>query len=540
MADVIKPTAKFLATSPQESSRSIDLRGARPAPRAAATRFLRGETAVVWLAVLLAGAAHFTLIWNHFFRDVPYLFDASWYGDLVYRSSPVLENPPSVVFALIGPIFYSTHFSPGLWLMSLPSWLLPVSMPVWLAVVEAVKHAAIPLVVWLIVRRLRAGAAPEPEAGAAGLNAGATALIVLLAAFNGVLLACNVFPHFETWFVPLALGFLLALHRGKLVLAGACMAGAVSIREDMGFHLCGLLLVMAVIRGWRPWTIPGEPEIRRWVGFAAAGFAASVAGLLIMRLGFPGDRAFARVYLGEPALSHVNATMLAERLRLYWDERAYLWAPALVCGLWAAWRRSWWPLIGYIAFVPWALLHVLAASVYAGALASYYGFPYALALLWPLAGALFFARRERAGPTLGWAAAVILVSIAAFPRGNDLGRAAAAMRSPELGTRAPIEALVAHLTDAYAQGAGVSVCDAVAAQAPRAFSNRNLFFQDEREVQIVAYYSNGRQVREAMDVGGDMPFRHRVVGTPIIVASVVPLDWPWLATETWTQGESSL
>jgi hypothetical protein len=496
------------------------------------TRVFRGETVLVWVAVLLAGAAHFSLIWNHFYREVPYLFDAGWYGALVHRNGPVLENPPAVVFAAIGPLFYATHFSPGLWILSLPSWLLPVSMPVWLGVVEALKHVAITLVVWALLRALRGGAAPENDAAGRGLAIVGGAVILLLASFNGVLLACNVFPHFETWLVPLGLGFLLALHRGRTLVAWACLLAAVSIREDMGFHLCGLLLVMAVIRGWRPCTIPGrDPELRRWLGFAAAGFALSVIGLLVMRLGFPGDRAFARVYLGEPPLVHLDAEMLAGRLRLYFDERAYLWAPALVCGLWAAWRRTWWPLVGYLAFVPWTLLHFFAASVYAGALASYYGFPYALALLWPLAGALFFARRERAAPTLGWMAAVVVVSIAAFPRGNDLGRAVERMRAPELGTRAPLEALVAQLADASGRGEIVSVCDGVAAQAPRRFTARNLFHQAEGSPRIVAYYANGRQVKDAEDHAAALPYRQRLIGTSVVVASAEPLAWAWLAGE---------
>ncbi len=517
-------------------SRAIGVASSARGPGARPGLFL------LWVAMAIAGAAHFALIWNHFYRGVPYLFDAGWYGALAHRNGPVLENPSAVVFGAIGERFYATHFSPGLWLLSLPSWLLPVSMPVWLGVLEGVKHAAIAGVVWLLVRELRTAGAAERRAsdgaGAAWAAGAAGAALVLLAAFNGVLLACNVFPHFETWLVPLGLGFLLALHRGHMPAAWVCLAGAVSIREDMGFHLCGLLLVMAVLRGWRPWTAPREAETKRWLGFAAAGFAASVAALLIMRLGFPGDRAFARVYLGEPLFAHIDGEMLAGRLRLYWEERAYLWAPALVCGAWAAWRRSWWPLAGYLAFVPWALLHVLAASVYAGALASYYGFPYALALLWPLAGALYFARGERAGPTLGWAAALVLVSILAFARGNDLGAAVDRMRAPALGTREPIETVVRHLAEAVERSGPVVVCDAVAAQAPRLFDRTNLFHQAEGEPRIVAYYANGRQVKDARDHAGGLPHLHRVAGTSILVAAREALHWPGLVAERNDQTEA--
>lgn len=470
-------------------------------------------------AVLAAGWANFNVIWNHFYAGTPQLFDTGWYAHLVHRNDFLLKNPPPVVFNSIGPLFYATHFSPGLWLLSLPSHLLPFSPPVWLALLEAVKYASVVVVAAAALHAARPGWRP------ATLVAGA--IVIAAAPFNGVLLAASAYPHFESWFIPLALAFLVALGSGRTRLAAGCFLGAVSIREDMGFHLCGLLVLTALAVWWR--CRCRHPALRPLLAFALAGFAWSVGALVLMRLAFPGDDAFGRVYLGEPPFSHLSPRALIDRLQAWGTTRGFIWGPAAIYLIWAGRQRAGWMLIGYLAFVPWALVNLLAANLAAAHLSLYYSFPFAVALLWPLAGARFFtAESGQARWVPVWVALATLVSIAGYLRGNDAATLARDMVAPHRGSRSALHTTVDRLAAAHASGAPVTLGAAVAALSPGAFSAANLFGLNGTAPALSAHYQHGPQADIAWRTSRHLPFTYRVAGTGLIVQSAARLAWPEL------------
>lgn len=480
------------------------------------------SSAVLALAVAVAAIANFNVIWNHFYADVPKLFDTGWYADLVHRSSPVLQNPPTVAFATIGPDFYATHFSPFLWLLALPTYLLPVSPPVWLACVEALKHALIAMIGGLALRGLAPDGPPAPgQRRAAGVAA-------FLLPFNGVLLAGMAYSHFETWFVPFALGFLWLLFRGQRGPAAGCFAATLLVREDAGFHLCGVLAVSVVARLLiqRRW----DHRLTEWLAFAAAGFAASAAALLLVKRFFPGDDAFARIYLGDPAFAHLTREELARRLEILFAYRGYIWLPAVVYAAWAATARAAWPLLGYLAFVPWFLLNLTAHSLAPGTLSLYYAFPFALALLWPCAAAAVFASARERARAPGWIAAALFASILGYIPGNDLPSLLRHLAPPRLEARAAIDPVVRELAAARALGVGVAIDDAVAAHAPRGFTARNLLGQSPPGAALTAFYANGRQAKEAWEASLRLPYHYQVQDTTLTVVSAAPLPWPSLVS----------
>jgi hypothetical protein len=466
-------------------------------------------------------------VWNQFFREVPVLFDAGWCAFLVHRSGPLLANPPAVAFASIGPHYYSTHFSPALWILSWPTYLLPAGPQVWFALVQAVEHALVPVAVAFAVRWV----APHP--GKLATTAAVT--LVALAAFSGIELSSIVYPHFESWFVLLGFCFLVALFLGWVRLAAVPFALALLLREDMGFHLGGVL-VLAVPTAW--W-LRGRwaPELTRWVAFAAVGIGWSVAALLTMKTFFPGDNAFARVYLGDPPMAHLTWAEVADRLKFHAMWRGYLWWPLAAYGVWSVVSRQWWVLLGYAAFVPWILLNFVARSKAAGTLSLYYSFPLGLALLWPLAGALAFRPANcPGGKTVTWVAAAVVLSIAGYLR-DDGARAFARLAFwPVTGTKPALDAVTQRVAAAARDGDVVGVDDAVAALAPGDFKASNLFGQTPPDLTLAALYGNGRATRFAWELTRRLPWHYAADDTRLTVISREPLTWPHLRLVSWQAG----
>ena len=477
---------------------------------------------VLIIAALAAGLAGFDVIWNHFFRGVPQLFDAGWYAFLVHRNVPLLQNPPSVAFATIGPDYYATHFSPLLWLLSWPSYLVPVGPQVWLGCVEALKYGLLAAVVWLTVRECKIQAESDEAGGSV-----AAGLIVLLAPFNGVVLAAMAYPHFESWFVVFSLAFFLALFSGRARLALAPFIATLLLREDMGFHLCGVLLLASAAR----WIARGQGDrsMRTWLFFAGSAFVWSGAALLLMRLYFPGDGAFGRVYAGHPPFAHLSWSELGRRLVFQYQARGFVWMPAAVYLVWAAVSRAWWVLLGYVAFVPWFILNLSARSLAPATLSLHYSFPFGLALLWPAAGWLAFGGTGPSSAThFRWIAAALVASIVGFVRGNDWRPLARDMLVPTSGTKTALQATTTELAGAAARGVPTGVDDAIAALAPGNFRAGNLLGQTPAMVSLAGLYSNGRLAQMGWEVSRRLPFHYRLRGTPVVVVSAEPLAWPYL------------
>ena len=84
---------------------------------------------------------------------------------------------------------------------------------------------------------------------------------------------------------------------------------------------------------------------------------------------------------------------VVDRLLGWMAFRGYVMLPALLALIWAIARRNPQVILGYVAFIPWGILHLAAATDIRGLLPGYYAFPYMFASFWPLAG-LFIARRH--------------------------------------------------------------------------------------------------------------------------------------------------
>jgi hypothetical protein len=77
--------------------------------------------------------------------------------------------------------------------------------------------------------------------------------------------------------------------------------------------------------------------------------------------------------------------MLTERLGIYVSTRQHLYFPAIATLIMALYpQRRLGLLIGFVAYIPWFLLHFVAITEMPGLLKAYYAYPYVVSLAWPL------------------------------------------------------------------------------------------------------------------------------------------------------------
>ena len=440
----------------------------------------RSRDLVVLAAGLAALAVVFVLNRNflltHFFKIGAYLADTGILGGLIYQPTLGLDLP--VAYTGAAPrSFYTDHIGPMLWLIGVPSWVIHVNYVYYSSAVFAAiatgPSAALAFVLWRLFRR--------------GSLKGATVLVALVMAaaplalaFSGAVLRAISYPHYELLFVPSATLFFVFAARRRLLAAGIAFAMCVLTREDFALHLSGFLFVWIVFAAWVERTSP--QEVRYWLRWMAASVIAGVISILVQRLVFHGGGLLSRVYLGSTPFAHLDLDFMAARLHALATGRLDLFVCLASAAVLSIWRRDARYVLGYLACVPWLVFNLLARSEAAGTLNLHYGFPFVLAMIWPVLVLLLSdgaaqaavpvgsARRPRPGPAL----AVVAITIAGFigstiaiAQRADLGGMLAGMRPVSAELRAAVISLQRLLADGLLDRERIGTDDAVAALLPR-------------------------------------------------------------------------
>jgi hypothetical protein len=487
---------------------------------------LNDRARVAALGVVAAAPAfigYADVILNHFYRHGAVLLDTGLLADLAWHQGAGLAGSA----LLDGKSFYAFHIAPIFVVLSALSWLVPVAMTQWFALVTGAAHAALAAAVfWMLTAayRLRGG----------WRVAMAMAFAVAFS-FNGLAIAQIRYPHFEILLAAGMILFLVAWWRQRYAAASVLFILCLLCREDAGFHLFAVLAVLVALR-WRDgMTLSAQ---RPALIFLALGFAYSLAALLLGIALFPDHSSFARVYLGTPPFAHLSAGLVAIRALGFAIARAYIFLPALIAVIWAIAARNPYLLVGYIAFIPWTLLHLLANSDLAGTLSSYYGFPYLVAAFWPLIGWRMGMRQAAAPlwqPLLGFGA-MILASFAALSAQHDpshLPLVAGFADPPSFAEQARVERAIAAIHRDHAALGRVLAGDSVAALRPGEFAREETFWDGPpgRRDTLLSF-AGDRDAKAIADLAAasGLARNYAVAGTPIrIVTDRRPADLPALA-----------
>ena len=331
-------------------------------------------------------AANYTL--NHFYVNGAYFADSGWFAYLsAHTTQWPASNPPA-----LGGTFFSIHFSPGFYISSAvygAIQALGLALPdvVWFSMLQGF---------WLSLTAVALFSLLIGKEEVRPIHISAMALASLLLSFNGIFLATIGFPHFEIAIPALLAAFFALFSRGRRGAALVALGWGLLMREDAGLHYFGLFFLMAcycwAMNGWK-----FSPRVKLYGGLALACFVYSAAAIAFQKSNYSaGGNALASVYLGVPTYAHVTADFLRDRLWFLATERLYIWVPLLITIFLAFWKREWWLLIGVGAVVPWIVFSLLALTPQAGTLTSYYAFPVAIALLWPVMGRVLFAAKDGA------------------------------------------------------------------------------------------------------------------------------------------------
>jgi hypothetical protein len=341
---------------------------------------------VVFTAPFLAYAFN---ILNTFYDVGSSFYDAGWSAYLIHDADLQLHNPPCVDE---GISWLNFHISPLFWVTSAIGHLIPLTRIQFYAAFVGISHALPAIAIfWLLVSGYRMTGAGQRIIAA---------LLGLFFAFNGLAMAIARFPHFVMFMVGAGMIFIVALILKRFGIAVIFFILCLSTREDAGFHLFALLSLLSVW-GWRegkPWR-----EQKPAVIFGILGLLYSTAATALQHT-FSGDHSLlVSEYLGHPMFGGATLLSIGTRFLGWMQYRGYVVLPAVCALAWAIARRNPLIVLGYAAFIPWGILHLVAARDMLGTLPSYYAFPYMFASSWPLVG-LLLQRRQSAEDRPSWEA----------------------------------------------------------------------------------------------------------------------------------------
>jgi hypothetical protein len=456
----------------------------------------------------------YRLVMYHFYIRGGFVQDTGLLAALTWHNGITLQMP----LAAGGGTFFAVHTAPVLVLLSAISDLLPASMPQMFAGFVGACHGLLALpMFWL----LTAGY---------GTRRGWPLLLACFGAVgfasSGLAIAIARFPHFEPFGAACLLLSLVALVLQHRRIAMLAFALALATREDVGLHAFGFLSLWAIadrLRGvaWRrnAWVI----------GFALAGLAYSLLALLVQHLAFPGHSSFTRIYLGDPPYAHLTAALLASRLLGWPMAHGYIFIPAIAVLIWAVRTRDAFLLVGYVACVPWTLLHLLAVGPVAGWMVAYYGYPFLIAMAWPFVAGVAGRRTGPASPAPPWkpgAALLALVALSWLPAGPpyDPGRIAlpdAFLVQPSAVQQSATDDAITTLAAARNELGPFMVDNSVAAIVPSEFANDELLPWAKATPHTALFLAEGYDADKLRGLPG-LPGRYKVPGTTLRIATDRP------------------
>jgi len=444
--------------------------------------------------------------------------DAGWSAYLIHESDFLVHNPPCVDD---GVSWFNSHISPLFLATSGLGRLLPLTRIQFYAAYIGVSHALPAIAVfWLLMSGYHM-TRPVPCFIAA--------LLALFFSFDGLALAIARFPHFTMFLVGTGIMFLVAMVLGRVKIAALFFLLCLSTREDAGFHLFALLSILFFLeRG------EGIPfcEQRPILGFAIVGLVYSASAVSLQHaLSDARYSLLINEYLGNPLFSQVEPGLILRRLLGWFAYRPYVVFPAICTLVWAIVRRNPYLMLGYVAFLPWGLLHLIAAREMVGTLPSYYAFPYMFANLWPLISLLIQQRQSEGHrsilePVCGFALLILTSFITAGHLHNPthLAFPIGFVSPPSIARQAAVDNALQRLAATPArQELGATLVDqSVAALVPERYQAENILSAESHlEPDSIIFFTGGFESALARNMAAKagLEREYEIAGTPIRVGT---------------------
>ncbi len=441
--------------------------------------------------------------------------DAGWSAYLIHEADLQIHDPPCVDD---GMSWFNSHISPLFLATSALGHLVPLTRIQFYAAYIGISHALPAVAVfWLLISGYRV-AKPVPRFAAA--------LLALFFSFDGLALAIARFPHFTMFIVGTGMIFLVALVLRRVGLASLFFLLCLSTREDAGFHMFALLSVLFVLEwaqgvAWR--------EQKSTAVFAVLALLYSAGAVALQHsLSSREYSLLVNEYLGYPFFTQVSLSTMTTRLLGWVAYRRYVVIPAICVLGWAIVRRNGYIVLGYVAFLPWGLLHLMAAREMVGTLPSYYAFPFMFASLWPLI-ALLVEQRHAGGDRSIFEAlcGFALLTAASFATSQYLHNPThisfpkGFFSPPSFDRQETMDRALERL--AGAQELGTTLIDqSILALVPERYRAENILSGDHhREPDSIIFFADGFESALARETAAraGLESEYEVAGTPIRIAT---------------------
>jgi len=333
--------------------------------------------------------------------------------------------------------------------------------------------------------------------------------------------------------VGTGLMFLVALVLRRVMLASFFFLLCLGTREDAGLHLFTLLSILYILQRAQgaSWL-----EQKPAVVFAVLAFAYSTGAVVLQHVLSNGEYSLlVNEYLGRPLLSQVSVSEMTTRFLGWVRYRTYVVGPAVCALVWSIVRRNPYIVLGYVGFVPWGLLHLMAAREMVGTLPSYYAFPYMFASFWPLIAVLIQRRhggedRSLVEPLCGFA----LLTVASFAppqyqHNPTLIVFSQGFISPaSIGRQAAMDRAL-HRLSGVDDRRTTLVDQSVLALVPEFYKPENILSGEAHvDPDRIIFFSAGFESTLAREMAAQagLQYQYEVAGTPIRAATKRPLYRP--------------
>ncbi|MBY0282050.1 MAG: hypothetical protein K2W94_07860 [Alphaproteobacteria bacterium] len=328
----------------------------------------------IFVAVFLSTSI---LALNFFFSDGSPLLDQGQNVGVLWKSSFFLKNPPW--FSETVSSFFIEHITLFKLFWSLIFTFLPLTPVLNFVLFHAVGVTFFIFSVQLCVQK---GLKLKDK------NSYFASLLALAFLFSGFIMAYNYYPHYEIYGVAFGLLFLLNLSEKKYSHAIFYFVLSLSVREDIGLHLAGILICIQAL------TFIKERKVsREELLFIMLGIFYSVIALACQKLFF-GSFKVANIYFG--STSHLTWDVLSQRLVTIFLTKKFLWTPIFTLAIAAFILRSLKLFLGIFSLIPWFLFNILSANPLAATFQLYFSLFFVFTILWPTLMPLFFKMPEYA------------------------------------------------------------------------------------------------------------------------------------------------
>lgn len=340
------------------------------------------------IAALIPFVLHFNYIVNDFYYYGS-SYDPGLLSSLIWRNDAALTT-----WAIHGDsTYFAVHFSPFLALLNQLSYIVPLAKAEFYAAFMAAVYGLLSLAMYLALTSIVASRRGRVLAGLAALS--------IAFSFNGAVMQGVWMPHFE-YAIPAGIFMFLLFHAlGRPRWAMAFFVFTLSLREDAGLHLAGVLGLLILIDYAKTRSLAAIRASAVFAGIAVLYSLAAWGMTFWLRdfLGLSGS-VFQQIYTGSPPYAHLTAELLAARLKTIALEKIYLWPGLVLLAGWSVYKRNPYWLAGYAVCLPWFLLNWTAAYAYTGTLYAYYAFPFVIALGFPVLAGLWQYGKNLSAPAV--------------------------------------------------------------------------------------------------------------------------------------------